>query len=211
MINRLQRSILIVLVVLLCAGGLAGQKKPRPDLHARTKANGGRLMWRYKPRQTVVYPTIKELANSSHLVIIGRTLGHRSKLTRDGKFITQDFLVRVQEALKGDVPNGSSILVSLPGGSHKFPDGSHIYVLPAGYKQVVDGASYVFFLKHKKRAEFKGYPLVSETQGLFALKDGKVELAYEAPSDPIAVRYQGADAVSFLKHLHALTTRVKTR
>lgn len=214
--NMFRRSMLIVLAALLCAAAVAAQKKPRPDLHARAKANGGRLIWRYKPRQTVTYPTIRELANGSDLIIIGRTLGHRSKLSRDGKFISQDFLVRVQEVLKGTTINGGSILISLPGGSHKFPDGSRVHVLAAGYKEVVDGASYVFFLKDKKRedkkrAEFKGYPLVSNAQGLFALRDGKVEVAFEGASDPIAARYQGANALVFLQQLRGLAAPVKAK
>src|SRR5258707_1218698 len=99
------------------------------------------------------------------------------------------------------------MIISLPGGSYRYPDGTHVYVAPVGFKQAEDGNSYVFFLKDNlkdsKSSIYKGRRLVSEVQGLFALKDGKVEPASAGPSDPIALKYQGMDTGSFLGRLHA--------
>jgi hypothetical protein len=207
--KQIHRLMLIALVVLASAFNIVAQRTPRPDLNTRAKSNGGRYVWKYQPSRGVIYPTVEELFKRTDIVIVARTLGHRSRLTTDGKFVTQDFLVRVQEVLKGDVKNGSSMLVSLPGGSHKFPDGSHVEVMAIGYKQAEDGVSYVFFLKDNKNADYKGYRLSSETQGLFALKDRKVEPAYTGASDPIAAKSQGVDAVSFIRQLRAAVPAVK--
>jgi hypothetical protein len=201
--NKIHRLILIALVGLACALGIAAQRVARPDLHSRAKSNGGKLVWKYKPTRSVIYPTVEELFKRTDIVIVGRTLGHRGRLTPDGKFVTEDFLVRVQEVLKGNVQNGSSILISLPGGSYKFPDGAHVHVMAVGYKQAIDGVSYVFFLKDNKNTEYKGYRLASDTQGLFALKDRKVEPAYTGASDPIATKNQGVDAITFIRQLRA--------
>jgi hypothetical protein len=206
--SKIQGLMLIALVAFvgLSSSVVPAQQKAQDDLHTRAKAAGGKLVWRYRPTRRLIYPNVEELAKRSDIIVVGRTLGHRSGLTSDGRFVTQDFLVRVQEVFKGDLPNGQSILISLPGGSYKFPDGTHVSVMPNGFKQAEDGTSYVFFLKDKpkngKAAIYKGHRLVSEVQGLFALKDGKIEPASASPSDPIAKKYQGTDPKAFLARLH---------
>ena len=220
MLNMIHRLMLIALVAvvgasstLILAQQKSAQQKSKSGLHARAKSAGGKLVWRYKPTKSVLYPNVEELAKRSDLVIVGRTLAHRSSLTADGRFITQDFLVRVQEVFKGEVKNGSSMIVSLPGGSYKFDDGTRVHVMPIGYKQAVDGASYVFFLrenfkeaKQGKSSIHKRHRLSSEIQGLFALQDTKVEPAYADLSDPIAQKYQGMDAMTFLQQLRKVVS-----
>lgn len=204
--NKIHRLILIAVVAIAGASSapLSAQQKTRSDLYTRAKSKGGQYVWRYQPNRSVVYPTIEELAKRSDIILVGRTLGHRSNLTTDGKFITADFLVRVQEVFKGDIKNGSSVTISLPGGSHKFKDGTRVQVMPVLYKQAQDGGSYVFFLKKSaNNSPSKGYRLVSETQGLFAFQDGKVEPAYGAASDPMVMKYQGIPVTTFLARLHA--------
>lgn len=209
--NKIHRLVFIALVAIVGASSapILAQQKTRTDLQTRAKSTGGKLVWRYRPTRSVVYPNIEELAKRSDAVLIGRTLGHRSKLAADGKFITQDFLVRVQEVLKGDVTNGSSITISLPGGSHKFKDGTRVHVMPALFKQAQDGSSYVFFLKTPRGSANKNYRLTSEIQGLFAFKDGQVEPAYGSATDPIVAKYQGMPAKTFLVKLHAALPRDK--
>jgi hypothetical protein len=208
MLKKIHQLMLIALVAFVSASSssVPAQLKAKGDLHARAKTTGGRLVWKYRPTRSVIYPNIEELAKRSDIVVIGRTLGHRSSLTSDGRFVTQDFLVRVQEVFKGDVPNGKSILISLPGGSYKFPDGTHVHVMPVGFTQAEDGASYVFFLKDNstdgKKSIYKGHRLASEIQGLFALKEGKVAPASAGASDPFATKYQGMETRTFLQQLH---------
>ena len=203
--NKIHRLMLIALIAIVGASSapILGQQKSRTDLYTRAKSTGGKFVWRYRPTRSVVYPNLEELAKRSDAVLVGRALGHRSNLTADGKFITQDFLVRVQEVFKGDLKNGNSITISLPGGSHKFKDGTRVHVMPADYTQAQDGGSYVFFLKDSRRSLNKGYRLTSEIQGLFAFKDGRVEPAYGVASDPMVMKYQGMAAKTFLAHLHA--------
>jgi hypothetical protein len=116
----------------------------------------------------------------------------------------------VQDVLKGDVPNGRSILISVPGGAYRFPDRTYAALIPANFKQAEDGRTYVFFLKARKNdSSFKGHMLVSETQGLFELKDGKVEPADSVQSDPVVVKYGGMRAASFLTQIHLAVPRKK--
>jgi hypothetical protein len=196
-------GLLLFVVALTCAASVpALAQHPRETLHDRAKKSGGNLVWKYRSNRSVVYPNIEELAKRSDIIVVGRALGHRSSLRPDGKFITEDFLVRAQEVIKGDVPLGRSLTVSLPGGSYRFPDGAHVHVMPANYRQAEDGGIYIFFLKKKKGAAYKGYRLVSETQALYAVRDGQVEPANLVKSDPVVVKYQGMGAGEFLAQIH---------
>ena len=203
----------LILVLFVCIGGftsIALAQQPRNTLHERAKKAGGALVWRYRATRSLVYPNIEELAKRSDLIVVGRTLGHRPALRSDGKFLTSDFLVRVQDVIKGDEPKGQSIVISIPGGAHKFPDGTYAALLPANFKQAENGRTYIFFLKAKgKDSSYKGHTLVSETQGLFELKDGKVEPADRVGSDPIVIKYRGIEAAKFISQIRMAVPRKK--
>lgn len=217
MLTKMKRiKFATLLLVGLIGVPVAGQKvkneKPKNGLYEQAKKSGGKFVLRYKPNRSTVYPNIEELAKRSNLIIVGRTLGHRPQLRADGNFITKDFLVRIHEVIKGDLPAGTrSMLITLPGGSHRFADGSWVTVKPIGYKEAEDSGLYVFFLKAKKKDDttFKGHLLASETQGLFALNNGKVEPADLSPDDPVVVKYRGMDASEFLAQIHKAAPRKK--
>lgn len=208
--KNLNHLILLLLVMLVGLASIASAQQPRVTLHDRAIRASGRLVWRYRANRSLIYPNVEELAKRSDVIIVGRTLGHRPSLRPGGTFLTNDFLVKVQDVLKGDVPNGRSILISVPGGAYKFPDGTYAALLPANFKQAEDGRTYVFFLKKRKNnSVFKGHMLASETQGVFELKDGKVEPTDAVNSDPVVVKYRGRGAVGFLAQIHMAVPRKK--
>ena len=190
---------LAALLVALSSPALA--QHPVDTLQNRAKAAGGTLLWRYRPNNSSLYANIEELSKRTDVIVVGRTVMHRSTLRPDGKFITEDFQVIVQEVIKGDLSTGKVITVSLPGGIYKFPDGTLANVLPRGYKKPEDHTTYVFFLKNKG-AIYQGHQLASETQGLFALKDGKVEPADLVRDHPVVMKYKGMGIANFLGEIH---------
>jgi len=182
--------------------------KPKVTLHDQAKKAGGKFVLKYKPNRGTVYPNVSELAKRSDLIVVGRVVSHKANLTPDESFITQDFLVKVQEVIKGDSPRGASLLVSLPGGTHRFPDGVFAVMAPVGFKQPEDGGLYVLFLKNKKKdSAFKGQRLVSEDQGLFALTNDGVQPADLTPDDPISVKYRKMTPALFLREIHKAVPR----
>jgi hypothetical protein len=209
--KKIDHLILVFLVTLVGgAASFSAAQQLRRTLHDRAIKAGGKLVWRYRANRSLIYPNVEELAKRSDVIVVGRSLGHRPSLSPDGTFITNDFLVRVQDVIKGDVPSGKSIVVSLPGGAYRFSDGTFAALMPANYKQAEDGGTYVFFLKKKKIGSvFKGHMLASETQGLFALKEGKVEPADSVRSDPVVVKYRGMGAANFLAQIHMAVPRKK--
>lgn len=209
-----RRALLILIVILIAAGpqlvtnGQGPAPKPKKSLHDRAKKAGGKLILTYQPARTTVYPNIEEMAKRSDLIVVGRVMSHKANLTQDESFITQDYLVKVREVIKGELPKSTAVLVSVAGGTHRFDDGSYVAMMPVGYKPIKDGGFYVFFLKSKqKRSIFKGFRLVSETQGVFALTNERVEAADLESTDPIAVKYRSMKPGAFLQHIHRAAPR----
>jgi len=204
----------LALTAVVGAAGVVAQNakpktvKPRVTLYEQAKKAGGKYVLKYKPERGTIYPNVEELAKRSDLIVVGRVLSHKSNLTSDERFITQDFLVKVQEVIKGELPRGASVLLSLPGGTHRFPDKVFAAMAPVGFKQPEDGGLYVLFLKTKnKDSAFKGQRLVSEDQGLFALTNGTVEPADRTADDPVSVKYRKMSAATFLHEIHKAVPR----
>lgn len=134
-------------------------------------------------------------------------LAHHPMLSAGGNMITNDFVVKVQEVIKGRIPNGKSIVVKVPGGAYKFPDGTRAAVVAQGYKEPQDRQLYAFFLK--KRANTKDYKLISESQGLFALTSAGIDPADLDSSDPVVANYKGRSTPDFLRQLHQAVQKTK--
>jgi hypothetical protein len=203
----------VALVLLTASSGLVVGQQVKSTLNDRARKTGGKLVWRYRAPRSVIYPNVEELAKRSDLILVGKALAHRSNLREDGKFMTNDFLVRVQEVLKGDAPVGGSTVISIPGGARKFADGSFAALLPANFKAVENGGIYVFFLedKKKKASPYAGHMLVSETQGLFEVRDGRVEPADSVDSDPVVKKYRGMGASNFFAQIRSAVPKKKTK
>ena len=73
---------LIVMLIGLSPAGEATSfaQEPNQDLYELAKKAGGKLVLRYLPDRSVVYPNLEELAKRTDIIVVGRTLGHRAKL-----------------------------------------------------------------------------------------------------------------------------------
>lgn len=206
------RPLKVALIVLIASVGVLGQgtqaNKLKVTLHDQAKKAGGKVVLKYKPSRGTIYPNIAELAKRSDLIVVGRILGHKSNLTTDERAITQDFMVKVQEVIKGDLAKGTAVFLSLPGGTHRFPDKTYAAMMPVGFRQPADGGTYVLFLKSRQpNSPYKGRRLVSESQGLFALTNGAVEPGDLAADDPVNIKYRKMGAASFLREIHKAVPR----
>jgi hypothetical protein len=204
------QALIVAIAFMVAFGSLAMAQHPRATLHERAKKADGRLVWRYRPNRSVIYSNVEELAKRSDIIVVGRAIGQRPRMRPDGNFITEDFQVRVQDVIKGDLPSGQSIVVSMPGGAQRFRDGSVAAVIPTGVRRAEKGGTYFFFLRAKRgKSAFKGYLLASATQGLFALKEGRIEPADRVASDPVVAKYQGMSLGDFLRQVHMAAPRKK--
>lgn len=210
------RGLTLTLVALTFALSVQtqAQRKGPPPPPTQTKhklqelANraGGHFVLRYRPKVTI-YPNIEELAKRTDIIIVGRTLGHRSKLTADGNFINREVLVRVHEVIKGD-PGGRSLVITIPGGEHRFDDGSYAIVEPIGQPRPENQNISVYFLKSPDtRENAKGLRLSSEAQGIIDVTGGKTAPSSTSASDPFVARYKEMSAADFLREVHKAVPR----
>ncbi|HLG17504.1 MAG TPA: hypothetical protein VJH03_23875 [Blastocatellia bacterium] len=208
--NKRSTALLVAIFVLAQGSLVVLAQAPAKTLHDRAKDAGGKLIYPYDADRSVVYPNVEELAKHSDLIIIGRTVGHRARLTADGMVVTRDFLVKTQEVIKGDIQPGLGIAVSVPGGSYRFPDGVYVYVRPRDYLDAKDGKLYVFFLRAKGSLT-KGHQVAGGVQGLFELTDGGVQPADLVADDPVVVKYKGKKGADFLAEIHRAVNKGKKR
>jgi hypothetical protein len=206
------RLLTVALIVLFTSVAVLGQgaqaKTPKPTLHEQAKKAGGKYVLKYKPNRGTVYPNIAELAKRSDLIVVGRIVGHKANLTANERAITQDFMVKVQAVVKGNLARGTAVLFSLPGGTHRFPDKTFAAMMPIGFKRPEKDGIYVLFLKSRPSSSpYKGRRLVSESQGIFALTDGLVEPADLTADDPVNMKYRKMAAARFLRELHQAVPR----
>jgi hypothetical protein len=200
-------------LMLLLTVALVGSNVAQDDnstLHERAKKAGGRIVWRYRPNQSVTYANIEELAKRSDVIVVGRTVGHKARLRSDGKLITQHFVVRVYDVIKGDVANRQSLIVSVPGGSYRFPDKTSAVVIPTSFKPPANLGIYAFFLR-EKGPDSEVYDLVSESQGIFDLTSGKVQPASLVQGLPVVTKYREMGAAAFLKEIHKAVPRKQVK
>lgn len=105
-----------------------------------------------EPAPELVTSDLTFVAHLSDAVVIGVPVSNRCHLTKDGMSITTDFRVAAGDVLKGDVPQGRDIVVSVPGGMMKFADGLTAEVRVLGLLPPRAGSRVVMFLEKNDSA-----------------------------------------------------------
>jgi hypothetical protein len=148
---------------------------------------------------------LEELTRNSEVAIVGApTRNIRSKLSTDGLDINTEYEVVVQETLKGDLPMGSTITVSLPGGKVKFTDGTSAEIKVIEFTPMRPDAVYTLYLN---RNEEGMYILTAGPYGLLEmLGNGKVR-SHARAKDAIALETKDREATDFLKHARKLAKK----
>jgi hypothetical protein len=144
---------------------------------------------------------IESLTKNSAAVIVGvagRNLG--GHLTDDGMMILTNYEVIVQEDVKGKIIEGSTVIVSLPGGRVEFEDGTTAELRTPTFEHVKTGGTYTFFLGEVEKSPGV-YTLTGGPQGLVELVDSTTVKSHGRDTDPIAEQTKGKDKQSFLKDI----------
>jgi hypothetical protein len=132
---------------------------------------------------------LEKLTKNSEAVIVGVPVKSICELTPDGQLITTNYDVIVQEVLKGDLMQGSTIKVALLGGKITFDDGSTAEVVTPGFDKMVNDRSYTLYLSR--------YPIRSPIYDLTAGPQGMIEL----PADNTSVKSQARETDPVKKHV----------
>ena len=99
-------------------------------------------------------------------------------------------------------------MITMPGGAHRFDDGSYAVVEPIGQRKPENQDISVFFLKSPGTGEeAKGLRLSSEAQGMVGLTGGQAEPSSVNARDPFVARYKQMGAADFLREVHKAVPR----
>jgi len=193
------------------AGAAAAPAAPaagNDDRLLKEKAKGSGRYVGHEDNKAPAYPGLSELAGHSAAVIIGTPEENLCRLTPDGKSITIDYKVSVRHAYKGDLREGETVTVSLPGGVAVLDDGTSVEVRTPWFKKMQDGKTYALFLSEDAvRGTFvpTGGP-----QGVFEIpvtKESRVVKSHSGlRGDPIWA-YHDMEVTAFLKEVRKAAKR----
>jgi|GEM_PF-2934915 len=123
--------------------------------------------------------TMPELIQSSTHVIMGTASGNIARLMDDEQTVITDFRIRVNQVFKGNLQQGSYVVVTLPGGAARKSNGNLRVVTARGFKRMNNSLVYVLFLNEDTERPGSLIP-VNGPQGLF-----------EIPNDGTKVKHLG--------------------
>ena len=111
-----------------------------------------------------------------------------------------NFVLAVEEVLKGSVQSGKNITVSLPGGKVGFPGGSTAEVQTPWFKKMVNRKRYLLFLSGMPNADT--FVTTGGPQGVFEISaDGSGVLSHSGLVNDVMRQYAGKSAQSFLTEI----------
>jgi hypothetical protein len=146
---------------------------------------------------------IEALTKNSAAVVVGvpsKIVG--SRLVSHGQLIVTDYEVKVQEAFKGSVSEGSTITVSLPGGKVEFEDETSAELRAREFEPMRVGATYTIFLSESN--DNPGvYTLSGGPQGLVEIVNDTTLKPHGRPADPVSEETKGKGKDDFLKEVRS--------
>ena len=144
---------------------------------------------------------IEALTKHSAAVVVGTPTQGESQLSADGQLITTNYEVAVQEVIKGNITQGDTIKVSLPGGKVEFEDGTSAELITPDFERMTNNKSYVLFLStNHNRSD--AFILTGGPQGLFELPSNGVSVKpHGLPTDPAVKEVKDKSVQSFLEEI----------
>lgn len=173
--SRISVSLLAAAALLFCASFMlvrgvltqGAQTSPQTATSLRERARrSGKLTVKVFPHSLNRYDRLDHLVRDSPAVVLGTVVSQASRVsTHSERAVTTDYAVRVDDALKGNLPRESLVSVHEIGGKLSFEDGTSVETATPDYwKTPQPGKTYVLFLTPKDGGEYK---LVGGPQGLF--------------------------------------------
>lgn len=151
--------------------------------------------------------SLEELTKKSVAVVVGIPIRSTSQLSPSGQSVLTEYDIGVQEVIKGEINQGDTIKVSLPGGKVEFEDGTSVELKTPGFERMVDNSSYVLFLYAKHDAG-EAYLLTGGPQGLFELPSNSINVKpHGRPTDPAVKEAKDKTVQSFLEDVHSLARK----
>ena len=151
--------------------------------------------------ESPVYSGLEALASHSSLIIVGTPSRNVCHLPPNGIRLTTDYDVEVQDVIKGDLKQGDTVTVSLPGGRVEFEDGTSAEIRAPEFRKMENHKTYLLFLFEQKGRPGT-YKVVGGPQGLFELPaDSDVVKPHGRSIDFVTEKYKNKEQKAFLKEV----------
>ncbi|HEY0100626.1 MAG TPA: hypothetical protein VGB76_16895 [Pyrinomonadaceae bacterium] len=172
---RINGSLLIFVALLFCASflvvrnvltqGAANSTQATASLRERAKRNGNVIV-KVFPHSLKRYDSLNDLTKESSAVILGTVISQASSLKLPAEnSVTTNYLVRVNNVLKGDLSKESLVSVNSPGGKVALEGGAYAEMaMPDYWKTPHVEKTYVLFLTP---GDGNDYGILGGPQGLF--------------------------------------------
>jgi hypothetical protein len=151
---------------------------------------------------------VESLTKDSAGVIVGRFTKKLDAHLKGSWVIYTDYEVSVEEIVKGDLKQGETIFVSLPGGRITFEDGTSAEQTTPKFEHPHIGRAYTLFLTEdaaKLLTEDAAKPSVfflsGGPQGMFDIEDSAGVKSHGRSDDPGAVETKGKSREAFMNDL----------
>lgn len=115
---------------------------------------------------------IEMLTEKSRAIIIGVPLKNRGRLNASGSSLNTVYDVLVEEVVKGDVEQGSTVKVALSGGKVSFSGGRTAEIRTPGFRKMINGRTYALYLNDSDNDGM--FDLTAGPQGLLELRGTEV-------------------------------------
>lgn len=170
----------------------------RGGLKAAAKLKGNYVSYR-DPHPDWLSFDLEKLTKYSEAVIIGVPVQNRCQLTEDGRQIITVYDVVVQEVLKGNILQGSTIKVALLGGKVMFPDKTTAEMKTPGFVKMAHNRNYMLYLsQYDVRPGI--YDLTAGPQGMIEMPDDGTSVISQArETDPVKKQVKDKDAKILVK------------
>lgn len=154
--------------------------------------------------------SIEQLVDWHDLVVVGRIESNRGWMTADRETIVTDYVVRIEQVLKG--PALAEVTVSVVGGRVSFPNGTTA-TLTSSMIAPIKGERYVFFLmpsrypaSDQQRTAARGqlWSLQHMSLGLFHLHPEKGVVPRARVGHPLRKSYEGIVEADFIRVIQRL-------
>jgi hypothetical protein len=146
---------------------------------------------------------VESLTKNSAAVIVGRFTKKLDARLIDERAIFTDYEVAVEELVKGDIKQGQTIVVTLPGGRIFFEDGTSAELTTPTFEHPLIGRAYTLFLM-QEAAVPSVFFLSAGPQGMFSIEDSNGVKSHGRSEDPSAVETKGMNRESFMKKVREL-------
>lgn len=147
--------------------------------------------------------SLEELTKNSVGVVVGVPIRGKSQLSPGGQSVITEYEVGVQEVIKGEISQGDTIKVSLPGGKVDFEDGTSVELNTPGFERMANHSPYVLFL-YAKHDGGDAYLLTGGPQGLFEIpSNGANVKPHGRPTDPAVKEAKDKNVQSFLEEVRS--------